>query len=171
MAIYLPTPGFKGRTFKLCVLTRWDLNFCVCSSPLWGTIGKLIPLEPKLTPDEATQISYKGLMLISINSVFKKRKKPGRLALNDWKKVQRSSRIVYPCLSSFTSRAARNSRKKPKLSGDDWKKNTPKYSHDYRMQQSYQFLVVVSSYSELHWAFHQESILSKDICDEGLSVS
>ena len=24
----------KGRTFKLCVLTRWDFNFCVRSSPL-----------------------------------------------------------------------------------------------------------------------------------------
>ena len=26
MAIYWPTPGFKGRTFKLCVLTRWNFN-------------------------------------------------------------------------------------------------------------------------------------------------
>ena len=33
MAIYWPTPGFKGRTFELCVLTRWDFNFCVRSSP------------------------------------------------------------------------------------------------------------------------------------------
>ena len=36
MAIYRPTPDFKGRTFKLCVLTRWDFNFCVRSSPLRG---------------------------------------------------------------------------------------------------------------------------------------
>ena len=36
-AIYQPTPSFKGRTFKLCVLTRWDFNFCVCSSPLRGS--------------------------------------------------------------------------------------------------------------------------------------
>ena len=36
MAIYWSTPGFKGRTFKLCVLTRWDFNFCVRSSPLRG---------------------------------------------------------------------------------------------------------------------------------------
>ena len=36
MAIYWPTPGFKGRTFKLCVLTRWDFNFCVRSFPLRG---------------------------------------------------------------------------------------------------------------------------------------
>ena len=34
MAIYWLPPGFKGRTFKLCVLTRWDFNFCVRSSPL-----------------------------------------------------------------------------------------------------------------------------------------
>ena len=37
MVIYWPTPGFKGRTFKLCVLTRWDFDFCVRSSPLRGT--------------------------------------------------------------------------------------------------------------------------------------
>ena len=36
MAIYWPTPGLKGRTFKLCVLTRWDFNFCIRSSPLRG---------------------------------------------------------------------------------------------------------------------------------------
>ena len=27
MAIYWPTPGYKGRTFKLCVLNRWDSKF------------------------------------------------------------------------------------------------------------------------------------------------
>ena len=32
MAIYWPTPGFKGRRFKLGVLTKWDFNFCVRSS-------------------------------------------------------------------------------------------------------------------------------------------
>ena len=31
MAIYWPTPGFKGRAFKLCILSRWDFNFCVRS--------------------------------------------------------------------------------------------------------------------------------------------
>ena len=36
MAKYWPTPGFKGRALKLCVLTRWDFNFCVRSSPLRG---------------------------------------------------------------------------------------------------------------------------------------
>ena len=30
----------KGRTFKLCVLTRWDFNFCVRSSPLRGQAEK-----------------------------------------------------------------------------------------------------------------------------------
>ena len=34
MAIYWPTPGFKGRTLKLCIFTRWDFNLCVHSSPL-----------------------------------------------------------------------------------------------------------------------------------------
>ena len=34
VAIYWPTPGFKGRTFKLCVLNRWVYNFWVHSSPL-----------------------------------------------------------------------------------------------------------------------------------------
>ena len=37
MAVYCPTPGFKGRTFKFCVLIRWDFNFCVRSSPLQRT--------------------------------------------------------------------------------------------------------------------------------------
>ena len=31
-----PSPGLKRRTFKLWVLNRWDLNFCVRSSPLQG---------------------------------------------------------------------------------------------------------------------------------------
>ena len=33
MAISWPTPGFKGRTFKLCVINRWDFHFCVRSFP------------------------------------------------------------------------------------------------------------------------------------------
>ena len=37
IATYWPTPGFKGRTFKLCVLTRWYFNFCVYSFPLWDS--------------------------------------------------------------------------------------------------------------------------------------
>ena len=36
MAICWPTQGFKGRMFKLCVLTRWDFNFCIHSSSPWG---------------------------------------------------------------------------------------------------------------------------------------
>ena len=40
MAIYWSTPGFKGRTFKLCVLTRWDFNICIHSSPLWVKRGR-----------------------------------------------------------------------------------------------------------------------------------
>ena len=38
MAMYWLTLGFKGRTLKLCVLTRWDFNFCVRSSPLRGQL-------------------------------------------------------------------------------------------------------------------------------------
>ena len=36
VAIFWTTPGFKGRTFKLCVLIASDFNFCVCSSQLRG---------------------------------------------------------------------------------------------------------------------------------------
>ena len=39
MAIYWPTPGFKGRTFKLCVLTRWDFNFSASAAPHCGAFG------------------------------------------------------------------------------------------------------------------------------------
>ena len=37
MAMYCSTyiyTGFKEKTFKFCVLNRWDFNFCVRSSPL-----------------------------------------------------------------------------------------------------------------------------------------
>ena len=34
MAVYWPIPGFKGRTFKLCVFNRRDFNFCVRSFQL-----------------------------------------------------------------------------------------------------------------------------------------
>ena len=36
MALYRPTPGLKGKKFKLSVLTKWNFNFCVRSSPLRG---------------------------------------------------------------------------------------------------------------------------------------
>ena len=41
MVMYWPTPDFKGRTFKLCVLKRWDCNYCVRSSLMWGPRGGL----------------------------------------------------------------------------------------------------------------------------------
>ena len=44
MASYWSTPCFKGRTFKLCVLTRWDFNFCVRGSPLRGWLELSVPL-------------------------------------------------------------------------------------------------------------------------------
>ena len=34
MVMYWPTPGFKGKTFQLCVLIREDIDFCVHSSQL-----------------------------------------------------------------------------------------------------------------------------------------
>ena len=34
--------GFKGRTFKLCVLTKWDFNFCVRSSTLRGMVSSTL---------------------------------------------------------------------------------------------------------------------------------
>ena len=42
MAIYWPSPGFKGRTSKPCFLNRWDFNFCVRSSPLQDFTGRRI---------------------------------------------------------------------------------------------------------------------------------
>ena len=38
MAIFWPTPDFKGKTFwQLWLLKRGDLNFCVPSTPLWAS--------------------------------------------------------------------------------------------------------------------------------------
>ena len=51
MAIYRPTPGFKGRTCKVCVLTRWDFNFCVRSSPLRGKEVVAVRLLPAVLSD------------------------------------------------------------------------------------------------------------------------
>ena len=53
MAIYWLTPGFNGRTFKLRVLTRWDFNFCVRSSPLRGVNQKMAHGKKKSTSQEA----------------------------------------------------------------------------------------------------------------------
>ena len=39
MATYWHTPDFIGKTFRLCVLNRWDFNFCVQSSPPQGWQG------------------------------------------------------------------------------------------------------------------------------------
>ena len=45
MAIYWPTPGFTERTFKLCVLTRWDFNFCIRSSTLRSILATSVILS------------------------------------------------------------------------------------------------------------------------------
>ena len=44
MAIYWPTPGFKGRTYKLCALNGLNFNFCVRSSPQRGQQKGDVPL-------------------------------------------------------------------------------------------------------------------------------
>ena len=36
MAIFWPTPSFKGKTFELWVINRWVFNFCIHSTPLQG---------------------------------------------------------------------------------------------------------------------------------------
>ena len=41
MTTHRPTPGFKGRLFELCVLTRWDFDFCIRSFPLRDFVGTL----------------------------------------------------------------------------------------------------------------------------------
>ena len=48
MAIHRPTPGFKGRTLKFRVLTRWDFNFCVRSNPLRGRVAYYLEWEKVL---------------------------------------------------------------------------------------------------------------------------
>ena len=42
--------------FKLCVLTRWDFNFCVCSSPL--------RVEATIIPPKSPQKYHKGVCKI-----------------------------------------------------------------------------------------------------------
>ena len=42
----------KGRTFKLCVLTRWDFNFCVRSSPLRGKRDRIMGLRQREEGEE-----------------------------------------------------------------------------------------------------------------------
>ena len=34
---FWPTPNFKGRNLELWFFTGWDLNFCICSTPLWSS--------------------------------------------------------------------------------------------------------------------------------------
>ena len=64
MAIYLPTPAFKGRTFKLCVLIRWDFNFCIRSSPLRGHLSD----QQERRMQEDVQLCLK--LVLTWHSVF-----------------------------------------------------------------------------------------------------
>ena len=66
MAIYWPIPGFKGRTIKPCVFTRWDFNFCARSSPLRGSnIVFASPIKPK---DRRLSIN-RTLTITSVTSI------------------------------------------------------------------------------------------------------
>jgi len=49
--------------------------------------------------------------------------------LSDWTNVQSRMRIVYPWRSSFISRAARNSRRNPRLMKLSWNDNIPVKSY------------------------------------------
>ena len=49
VAINWTSPGFKGRTFQLFVLNRWDFNFCVCSSPLAGQKTEAVAVSAATT--------------------------------------------------------------------------------------------------------------------------
>ena len=51
----LTTPGYKGRTFKLCVLTGGDFNFCVRSSPQRGTEGQRYAKKTEIETETDTQ--------------------------------------------------------------------------------------------------------------------
>ena len=48
MAIYWPTPGLKGRTFKLCVLTRWDL-ISASAAPHCGVLTVYVFMKVSLS--------------------------------------------------------------------------------------------------------------------------
>ena len=55
----------KGKTFKLCVLIRWDFNFYVRSSPLRG---EKIKLMTNNTSGINTEIKVNGRKLKTVTS-------------------------------------------------------------------------------------------------------
>ena len=59
-AINTPTAGFKGITFKLRVLNRWDLNFCIRSSPLRDSNSL------RLTVSEYVPVAYCCQMIVTV---------------------------------------------------------------------------------------------------------
>ena len=86
MAIYWPTPGLKGRTFKPCVLTRWDFNFCVRSSPLRVHVVGMLRLmsdinQPSLpTPFCSVLVSIS--VFTTISTVFRSINSPDNSPLS-----------------------------------------------------------------------------------------
>ena len=78
MAIYRPIPGFKGRTFKLCVLTRWSFNFCFRSSPLRIASQELLRWNnefkrgrPSLADDTRTSCLVTASITGAVRKLFK----------------------------------------------------------------------------------------------------
>ena len=48
----------KGRTFKLCIITRWDFNFCVRSSPLRGHNKDTYTIRRQIHPSISLSLSH-----------------------------------------------------------------------------------------------------------------
>ena len=74
MAMYWPTPGFKGRTYKLCVLTRRDFDFCARSSPLRGRRGNRME---KRTRDGKEDIGWRRGNRMEKRTRLEKREQDG----------------------------------------------------------------------------------------------
>ena len=80
MAIYLPTPGFKGRPFKLCVLTRWDFNFYVRSSLLQDLLSVTYQESSNQPEQKATRNTNGDVLPVIWGLVIL----PGAIFAFDW---------------------------------------------------------------------------------------
>ena len=56
----------KGRMFKLSVLTRWDFNFCVRSSPLRGIPTETFTLSNGALSQMTRHVSLRQIRLITL---------------------------------------------------------------------------------------------------------
>ena len=86
--------SLKGRTFKLCVLTRWDFNFCIRSSPLReGTVkgGRRQGRQKKMW--EYNIREWAGLEFAKSQRAVEKREKWRKLIVKSSAVPQRPSRL------------------------------------------------------------------------------